>query len=207
MPCLYTIATRRLLLARRLSPQHTRFASKMPTKRKAPEQEPPASMPINSRRTSRRLKDAADSKDTDETKRRWSSKEGVERAMRELGEMEEKFQQATRTQRMAVESSDLSFEQQEPHVFQSSPIWSAKSVVNQKQNPQPTKIETAPQEDYEAELAQGDLVEAKAADDGAERGAARPPPVNSDTLPLPWKGRLGYVGLLSSITLPAVRCG
>jgi UV DNA damage endonuclease len=24
--------------------------------------------------------------------------------------------------------------------------------------------------------------------------AARPPPVNSDYLPLPWKGRLGYVG-------------
>lgn len=29
--------------------------------------------------------------------------------------------------------------------------------------------------------------------DVAERGAKRPPPVNSDYLPLPWKGRLGYV--------------
>ncbi len=27
----------------------------------------------------------------------------------------------------------------------------------------------------------------------ALRGAARPPPVNSDYLPLPWSGRLGYV--------------
>ncbi|KAJ6783102.1 hypothetical protein PWT90_05924 [Aphanocladium album] len=29
----------------------------------------------------------------------------------------------------------------------------------------------------------------------AERGAKRPPPVNSDILPLPWNGRLGYVRL------------
>lgn len=29
----------------------------------------------------------------------------------------------------------------------------------------------------------------------ADRGAARPPPVNSDDLPLPWKGRLGYACL------------
>merc|ERR1712000_251290 len=29
--------------------------------------------------------------------------------------------------------------------------------------------------------------------DDVERGARRPPPVNSDTLPLPWTGRLGYV--------------
>lgn len=30
---------------------------------------------------------------------------------------------------------------------------------------------------------------------GAERGAARPPPVDSDYLPLPWTGRLGYACL------------
>ncbi|KAJ4046503.1 UV-damage endonuclease [Fusarium oxysporum] len=31
--------------------------------------------------------------------------------------------------------------------------------------------------------------------DGMDRGANRPPPVNSETLPLPWKGRLGYACL------------
>ncbi|SPQ24944.1 95927458-f189-4cf2-a718-2fdf0e9cdb0c [Thermothielavioides terrestris] len=31
--------------------------------------------------------------------------------------------------------------------------------------------------------------------DVPERGASRPPPVNSDYLPLPWKGRLGYACL------------
>ena len=28
---------------------------------------------------------------------------------------------------------------------------------------------------------------------------SRPPPVNSDYLPLPWKGRLGYVGTMSNV--------
>ena len=31
--------------------------------------------------------------------------------------------------------------------------------------------------------------------DTMKNEAARPPPVNSDYLPLPWKGRLGYVSL------------
>jgi UV DNA damage endonuclease len=31
--------------------------------------------------------------------------------------------------------------------------------------------------------------------DTVKKDAARPPPVNSDYLPLPWKGRLGYVGV------------
>jgi UV DNA damage endonuclease len=34
--------------------------------------------------------------------------------------------------------------------------------------------------------------------DVMKREAARPPPVNSDYLPLPWKGRLGYVSFASS---------
>lgn len=38
----------------------------------------------------------------------------------------------------------------------------------------------------------GDVVEDA---DTEKREAKRPPPVNSDYLPLPWKGRLGYVGL------------
>jgi UV DNA damage endonuclease len=34
--------------------------------------------------------------------------------------------------------------------------------------------------------------------DVTKKEAARPPPVNSDYLPLPWKGRLGYVSIASS---------
>jgi UV DNA damage endonuclease len=32
-----------------------------------------------------------------------------------------------------------------------------------------------------------------------KKEAGRPPPVNSDYLPLPWEGRLGYVSLLASV--------
>jgi UV DNA damage endonuclease len=35
--------------------------------------------------------------------------------------------------------------------------------------------------------------------DVMKKEAGRPPPVNSDYLPLPWKGRLGYVSLLPSV--------
>lgn len=31
-------------------------------------------------------------------------------------------------------------------------------------------------------------------EDDAKEAMSRPPPVNSDYLPLPWKGRIGYVG-------------
>jgi UV DNA damage endonuclease len=34
--------------------------------------------------------------------------------------------------------------------------------------------------------------------DAEKREAGRPPPVNSDYLPLPWKGRLGYVSCRES---------
>lgn len=38
-------------------------------------------------------------------------------------------------------------------------------------------------------------------EDEVREALARPPPVNSDYLPLPWKGRLGYVGHLSRLCL------
>jgi UV DNA damage endonuclease len=40
--------------------------------------------------------------------------------------------------------------------------------------------------------------------DALKREAARPPPVNSDYLPLPWKGRLGYVSLTRMETVSSV---
>ncbi|KAI9149571.1 UV-damage endonuclease [Paramyrothecium foliicola] len=177
----------------------------MPHKRKAADQEPPSARPAAPRRASRRIKDATENKEPqflpengpstpDEIKARWSSKEGVERTMRELGEMEEQFQKATRRQRIAVENSDLSIEQ-DPTPFRPSPIWHSKSIVNSKTKEEPSEVEKAPQDDYDAELAQGDMIQTKQEEDTAERGAARAPPVNSDTLPLPWKGRLGYACL------------
>lgn len=60
-----------------------------------------------------------------------------------------------------------------------------------------------PERDPETFVESGDalegIIEAERASneelvEAADRGAARPPAVNSTVLPLPWKGRLGYVG-------------
>lgn len=126
----------------------------------------------------------------------WDTGEGVEEAMRELSEMEHKLQNAVRRQRQAVESSDL-------HVKVESVI--DRNIRPKMRTPPPNdtlpstcgrnaeSVEKAPMDSYQAELAAGDIVDAKADDEGFERGANRPPPVNSDRLPLPWSGRLGYV--------------
>lgn len=92
----------------------------MTSKRKRTGAHPPPpvpEMPDAPRRSSRRIKDAADrpKSDTDpmkaaspkKTKAVWDTGEGVEEAMRELSEMEQKLQTAVRKQRLAVESSDL----------------------------------------------------------------------------------------------------
>lgn len=68
---------------------------------------------------------------------------------------------------------------------------------------QPTGLFITPDPETEPKVETGDALEGileaerDAHDDvveAADRGAKRPPPVNSDFLPLPWKGRLGYVG-------------
>jgi len=60
---------------------------------------------------------------------------------------------------------------------ESSPLSSSKSVTDAGSDFQGTAETSAPDEIPEP----------------ADRGAGRPPPVNSKDLPLPWNGRLGYV--------------
>ncbi|KAL2681247.1 UV-damage endonuclease [[Neocosmospora] mangrovei] len=192
-------------------------------KRDGPHPPPPAPQrPDAPRRSSRRLRDAAAAtttghlgpdrmeidKDTkkikceipDKRKNKavWVTGEGVEEAMRELSEMEHKLQNAVKRQRQAVESSDL-------HVKVGSTM--ERNIRPRMRTPPPNdtipsncgrnaeSVEKAPMDNYQAELAAGDIVDAKADDEGFERGANRPPPVNSDRLPLPWSGRLGYACL------------
>ena len=66
-----------------------------------------------------------------------------------------------------------------------------KSEINLPEKP--AKVRTA----RKTTRASGPSEEDEAGKDeealSAERGARRPPPVNSDELPLPWSGRLGYV--------------
>jgi UV DNA damage endonuclease len=127
----------------------------------------------------------------------WDTGEGVEEAMRELSEMEHKLQDAVRTQRLAVESSDLHVKKevaQEPDIRPKMYSPNKDTVTAHGRNGTSKVIDTAPLDGHDAELAAGDMADAKEEEEGgADRGANRPPPVNSEVLPLPWKGRLGYV--------------
>lgn len=126
------------------------------------------------------------------------SKQDVQRAMRNLQDMENSLQSATKKQQQAVDTSDLSVDLDEvtstdttvPIVPSQPPRPGKKEVVNDHTE-ESGSIEQAPLSNHDAEIAEGDLA-AEPMDD-VEMGARRPPPVNSDTLPLPWTGRLGYV--------------
>ncbi|KAM6519148.1 N-lysine methyltransferase setd6 [Fusarium falciforme] len=205
--------------------RHSRGLAKMTPKRKRDGPHPPPPVPQRPdapRRSSRRLRDAAaattadhlapDKMDIDKDSKKikceipdkrkhnavWDTGEGVEEAMRELSEMEHKLQNAVRRQRQAVESSDL-------HVKVESVM--DRNIRPKMRTPPPNdtipstcgrnaeSVEKAPMDGDQAELAAGDIVDAKDDDEGFGRGANRPPPVNSDRLPLPWSGRLGYACL------------
>ncbi|KAJ4015332.1 hypothetical protein NW752_006790 [Fusarium irregulare] len=195
----------------------------MTPKRKRTGAHPPPPIPempdTVPRRSSRRIKDASNGNDErnaklDVTKMAgdpmkvanpkkakavWDTGEGVEEAMRELSEMEHKLQNAVRTQRLAVESSDLQVKKetsQEPDIRPTMYSPNNDTVTARGNLEGKTKVvDTAPLDEYDAKLAAGDVADAKDEEDGASRGADRPPPVNSEVLPLPWKGRLGYACL------------
>ncbi|KAL7945370.1 UV-endonuclease UvdE domain-containing protein [Trichoderma barbatum] len=115
--------------------------------------------------------------------------------MRELGEMGLKLQSAVKMQRLAVETSDLSRcdperVREEAHKIRPSLQRQAKAVDEEKAEPKAVE-KTSP----DVELESADATEEKAVAEVVERSARRSPPVNSDVLPLPWKGRLGYACL------------
>ncbi|KAH7202766.1 UV-endonuclease UvdE-domain-containing protein [Fusarium oxysporum] len=121
--------------------------------------------------------------------------ESVEEAMHKLSEMEHKLQNAARKERLAVETSDL-------HVEEGSTV--ASDIRSKIHSPEkeilPTtcmkadRLKRAPLGGPEDELAMTDIFNVED-DKGSDQGANRPPPVNSDRLPLPWSGRLGYACL------------
>ena len=133
--------------------------------------------------------------------------EGVKMAIEGLARMERRLQRATKRQKKALEDDGI-------------PVPSAVTRSNAPYHPRPISIDDAKKEakepmlkfhlnesDGEAEYkpateqdgnvkmeaAATNIVEPDDSPDAPERGAARAPPVNSSYLPLPWKGRLGYV--------------
>lgn len=123
-----------------------------------------------------------------------ASQEAFERTMRELGEMGLKLQSAVKRQRLAVETSDLSKcdpDKVREDTFSSRAFSSRRAKLNQEKDFETKPVEK-PSVDERAEPA--DTPDEKDTE-AVERSARRPPPVNSDILPLPWRGRLGYVSV------------
>jgi UV DNA damage endonuclease len=113
--------------------------------------------------------------------------------MKELGEMGLKLQSAVKRQRLAVETSDLSKcdpEKVREEATKTRPAMKRRTEESHEKAVEKKPVEK-PKVDEETETA--DASEEKADTEAIERSARRPPPVNSDILPLPWKGRLGYV--------------
>lgn len=193
----------------------------MAPKRKKTSPHPPPPEPEHLRRSNRRVKaptstvfrtsdSDSDSSTVDVAKRRAPSKrnaskikEGVAQAIRDLGVMEAKLQNDAKMQRLAVETSDLYADEEEglrPTPRGEQPLKSSKEVINQHvmDTGEPDKVEQAPMSNPDAEVVARDLVAAENEADAVERGPKRAPPVNSEILPLPWSGRLGYVRFLDS---------
>ncbi|PTB69416.1 UV-endonuclease UvdE [Trichoderma citrinoviride] len=119
--------------------------------------------------------------------------------MRELGEMGMKLQSAVKIQRLAVETSDLSrcdTEKVREEAFKLRPAILRQSKVKREKQLE-TKAVTTSSVDagLDADVEAADASEEKADAEVVERSARRAPPVNSDVLPLPWEGRLGYACL------------
>ncbi|KAH7165642.1 UV-endonuclease UvdE-domain-containing protein [Dactylonectria macrodidyma] len=180
----------------------------MPSKRKRAGEHPPPPYcdgPRRSVRNSKAQSNASDEayeasdKDADpvvkaQPKGLWESKEGVQQARRQLSEMEHKLKSAVRKQRLAVQNSEFNVElassrQVGIHHVPPLPI-QTKNKPDSKQQP----VEPTPSDTDQAEVVTSDI-DAEPDIDGVKKGADRPPPVNSDILPLPWSGRLGYACL------------
>jgi UV DNA damage endonuclease len=150
------------------------------------------------------------SEDREET-----TKKGVALAIEGLARMERRLMRATKKQKSKVESSILQESSDSRHdkdhandglleessrdtaaLETAQPGEASKdAVVEQATTKAKTKTKSKAAVDIDdMSVPDGPFVD-EGVDDSAEveRGAARAPPVNSGYLPLPWKGRLGYV--------------
>jgi len=149
--------------------------------------------------------EAAHHKDA-EADREETTKEGVLLAIEGLVRMERRLQRATKKQKRKVESTTFSEaldpgpgKEPTPEYFREAELQKAEPVKH-------SQLRSSSKEAADSKKAEEKYLNDKAGSDDAsvdgpegisdevERGAARQPPVNSGYLPLPWKGRLGYVG-------------
>ncbi|KAM4066373.1 UV-endonuclease uvdE domain-containing protein [Hirsutella rhossiliensis] len=171
----------------------------MPPKRKrtGPQPRQTRSPPTQSdtpRRSSRRTAKGAEQQRDGPSKSTatLSLREAVERAMQDLSQIEHKLHSDAKRQRLAVESSDLSVLAEAGTADQPSSTASTMAAAAAKNRPHD---DAAPGVAGAALDVNAILPGLASEGDVQERGARRRPPVNSEKLPLPWSGRLGYACL------------
>ena len=137
------------------------------------------------------------------------NKAGVNMALESLRKMEDDFRDTVKRQKQVVDESIVSPATAEENAFfprteertgpdtlppkvEKKGLGQMASIIKKEQQgealPAPTTAEDPEDGDQDGVPEENDTSMVK------EQGA-RPPPVNSDYLPLPWKGRLGYVNL------------
>lgn len=127
--------------------------------------------------------------------RKKMAKEGVQQAIEGLVRMEQRLKRATKRQKIKLEETHLAEpdEDNDPNTARDEAI----KIVGPKiaaASKHPKEKEGT----FDAGATRGHELDTQGAEevpDMPERGAARPPPVNSPYLPLPWRGRLGYACL------------
>ncbi|KAI0599282.1 UV-endonuclease UvdE-domain-containing protein [Biscogniauxia sp. FL1348] len=128
---------------------------------------------------------------------------GVESVMSSLREMEDNLRNAVKRQKLAVDQSAIlassrGSDDEEAAFFpiptgnmpELTPAWMKKTVKRRRSS---ASDEIKPTIEKESRESAGELPEEHPS--SIKREGSRPPPVNSDYLPLPWKGRLGYACL------------
>ncbi|KAI1272193.1 UV-endonuclease UvdE [Xylaria sp. FL0933] len=148
---------------------------------------------------------------------RYAEKDGTDVAVTGLQEMETQFQNVVKRQKMAVKESRVRANGAQddytallPRVIKGAPeVLSAKEAEKREATKQRKVVGTKGTSPAKNESEQGSsgLPEKNENDqnpeasieendvDAIKREGGRPPPVNSEYLPLPWKGRLGYACL------------
>ncbi|KAK4463009.1 UV-endonuclease UvdE-domain-containing protein [Cladorrhinum samala] len=118
---------------------------------------------------------------------RQETKQGMKLAIEGLARMERRLNKATKRQKTKVEESHV----RDTIGDDENRRETAKDMSLKITGPQPERSKPEDVGDPEP----SDPPDLPDAPELPERGAARPPPVNSPYLPLPWKGRLGYACL------------
>jgi UV DNA damage endonuclease len=131
--------------------------------------------------------------------------EGVQKAIKGLARVEKRLMRAVKIQKMEVQKSNVPQPKDGPadDAFKLRQNRSVAESATTKRPSKPRKKLPVADGTAGAEYAHDEASEdgeygaangaPESGEVAADKGAGRPPPINSDYLPLPWKGRLGYV--------------